>query len=329
MKKLRWGIISTANIGVKKVIPAMQVGNFCDVTAIASRDPEQAKSTAELLGIPKYYGSYEELLADPEIDAVYIPLPNHLHIPFTIKALEANKHVLCEKPLGMTSDEVLKLQKIASEKPYLKVMEAFMYRFHPQLEKAKQLIAEGAIGTLKNIHSCFSYFNNDPDNIRNKREMGGGGLMDIGCYCISISRYLFNNEPKNVFGIADFDPEFGTDRMVSGMLEFTNGTATFTCSMQLVPFQRATIFGTEGRIELEIPFNAPPDKPTSIWLHNNSGAQEITFDVVDQYTLQGDYFSEAAINQQPVPTSLDDAFLNMKTIEAVFESAASGKKVQL
>lgn len=329
MEKLRWGILSTANIGVMKVIPGMQAGKLCEVTAIASRNLDEAKVAAEKLGIPKYYGSYEKLLADPDIDAVYIPLPNHLHIPWTLKALDANKHVLCEKPVGMNSAEVAQLQQAAAAKPHLKVMEAFMYRFHPQWAKARQLVADGAIGTLKTIHSAFSYFNNDPANIRNNKEMGGGGLMDIGCYCISLSRFVFEKEPKGVFGIADFDPGFGTDRMISGMLDFGNGTATFTCSMQLVPYQRVNIFGTTGRIELEIPFNAPPDKPTRLWLHTQNGTEETSFATVDQYTLQGDYFSEAVLKNQPVPTSLNDAYYNMKTIEAVFESAATGCKVRL
>lgn len=324
MKKVRWGILSTANIGVTKVIPGLQAGQYVEVTAIGSRNLEQAKAAAEKLNIPKYYDSYEAMLADPDIDAVYNPLPNHLHVPWTIKALEANKHVLCEKPLGMSSEEVQLLQKAVAKKPHLKVMEAFMYRFHPQWAKAKELVAAGAIGTLKTVHSFFSYYNDDPNNIRNNKEMGGGGMMDIGCYCVSLSRFMFDKEPERAFGIADIDPNFNTDRMASGILDFGNGTATFTCSMQLVPYQRANIFGTTGQIEIEIPFNAPPDKATRLWIHKKSGTEEIVFEAVDQYTLQGDYFSKAVLEDRPVPTSLDDAYRNMKTIEAVFASAASG-----
>lgn len=327
MKKIRWGILSTANIGIMKVIPALQAGQFCEVAAIASRDIGQAKAAAGRLGIPQYYGSYEALLSDAGIDAVYIPLPNHLHIPWTIRALEANKHVLCEKPFGMSADEVAKLQTAAAAKPHLKVMEAFMYRFHPQWATARQLVQSGAIGTLKTIQSFFSYYNDNAANIRNKKEMGGGGLMDIGCYCISLSRFIFGKEPQRVFGTADFDPCFGTDRMASGILDFGNGTASFTCSMQLVPYQRAHIFGTDAQIEIEIPFNAPPDKPCRLWIHKKSGAEEILFDAADQYTLQGDAFSKSIIEEKPVPASLADAYNNMKVIEAVLASNESGSWV--
>ena len=233
MTKIRWGVLSTANIGVAKVLPAMQRGAHCDVTAIASRDLSKAQATARQLGIPKAYGSYEELLADPEIDAIYNPLPNHLHVPWSIKAIEAGKHVLCEKPIALTTAEAQTLADAARQHPQLKVMEAFMYRHHPQWQRARQIVAAGGIGELRTIQSIFSYYNDDPGNIRNQADIGGGGLMDIGCYNISISRFIFDAEPQRVCGIVEYDPQFKTDRLASGMLDFGRGTATFTCSTQL------------------------------------------------------------------------------------------------
>ncbi|HEX8357526.1 MAG TPA: Gfo/Idh/MocA family oxidoreductase [Segetibacter sp.] len=324
MQEVRWGILSTAKIGREKVIPGLQASPYCKVTAIASRNLESAQAVANGLQIAKAFGSYEELLSDPDIDAVYIPLPNDLHLPLAIKAIKANKHVLCEKPIALSSNEAQQLLDVASQSPHLKVMEAFMYRFHPQWVKAKSLVKEGSIGELKTVQSFFSYYNTDPHNIRNKKEAGGGAMMDIGCYCLSLSRFIFDGEPERVLGNVDFDPAFQTDRLASGLLEFANGTASFTCSTQLTPYQRVHIFGTEARIEIEIPFNAPRDKPTRLWLHSKSGTEEITFDAVDQYTLQADMFSKAIIENTPVPTPLEDSVNNMKAIEAIFESAREG-----
>jgi len=324
MKKVRWGIISTAKIGTEKVIPAMQKGELCDIVAIASRNPDSANRASTKLNIPKSYGSYEELLSDVEIDAIYNPLPNHLHVPWSIKALQAGKHVLCEKPIGLTAAEGEQLLMEAKKFPHLKIMEAFMYRHHPQWVRAKQLIDEGKIGDLETIQSFFSYYNVDPENVRNKADIGGGGLMDIGCYCISLSRFIFNQEPERVSGIVDYDPGFKTDRLASALLDFGKGTSSFTCSTQLTPYQRVNIFGTEGRIEIEIPFNTPPDKPTKIWHQSGEQSKEITFDICDQYTIQGDLFSQAIINDTDVPTPLEDAVANMRVIEAIVESSKIG-----
>jgi predicted dehydrogenase len=295
--------------------------------AISSRTLELAQAAAKQLGIPKAYGSYEEMLADPEIDAVYNPLPNHLHVPLSIKALEAGKHVLCEKPIALSSAEAQTLVDAAKAHPQLKVMEAFMYRHHPQWQKAKAIVKEGGIGELRAIQSFFSYFLADPNNVRNRADIGGGGLMDIGCYNISLSRFIFDAEPKRVLGIIDFDPTFKTDRLASAILDFGTGSSSFTCATQLNPYQRVHIHGTTGRIEIEIPFNAPPDKPCKIWHQQGSDIKEISFDVVDQYTLQGDLFSQAILNDTPVPTPLEDAVANMKVIEAIFESARTGSWV--
>jgi predicted dehydrogenase len=321
MSKIRWGILSTAKIAREKVIPAMQRGKHCEVVAIASRDLQLATETASRLHIPAVYGSYEELLNDKNVDAVYIPLPNHLHVEWAIKSIQAGKHVLCEKPIGLSSAEALQLQQAAAEKPELSVMEAFMYRFHPQWEVAKELVDDKRIGELKTVHSFFSYYNADPNNIRNQKAMGGGGMMDIGCYCVSLARFLFNSEPLRVFSHVTIDPVLQTDTMASGILEFSTGTATFTCSTQLMPYQRVQILGTEGRIEIEIPFNAPPNHSTRLVVYTKSGEEEMTFEPVDQYTLQGDLFAQSILTGTPAPTPLEDAINNMKVIEAVFASA--------
>lgn len=329
MKKIRWGVLSTARIGTEKVIPAMQLGEYCTVTAIASRKLEKAQAAARQLDIEKTYGSYEELLDEPDIDAVYIPLPNHLHVSWTIKALKAGKHVLCEKPIGLNAAEAQKLLDAARKFPHLKVMEAFMYRHHPQWQWAKQQVTEGKIGEVRTIQTFFSYYNNDPDNIRNKADLGGGGLMDIGCYCISLSRFIFGAEPWRVCGIMEEDPNMKVDRLTSGILEFSSGTSTFTCATQLVPYQRVNIFGTKGRIEIEIPFNAPSDRPCKVWYGDGNRIEEVVLEVCDQYTIQGDLFSRAVLEDREVPVPLEDAMANMQVIEALISSARSRSWVNL
>ncbi|MGA8673463.1 MAG: Gfo/Idh/MocA family oxidoreductase [Terracidiphilus sp.] len=326
-KKIRWGVLSTASIGVRKVLPAMQKGEYSSVAAIASRNLAKAKETAAKLGIPTAYGSYEELIADPRVDAIYNPLPNQFHIPWTIKAAEAGKHVLCEKPISLTVAEAESLLRVR-ERTSVKIGEAFMIRSHPQWLRTKALIDAGRIGQLRCIMGCFSYFNIDPANIRNRVESGGGALYDIGCYCIQASRYAFGAEPVRVVGCIDRDPTMHTDRLTSAILEFQNGQAIFTCSTQLVPYQRVQFLGTEGRIEIEIPFNAPNDRPTRIFIDGGDlfGADRVTeeFPICDQYTLQGDQFSKAIIEDTDVPVPLEEAIRNMKVIEAIFRSADSG-----
>lgn len=324
MSKLKFGILSTAKIGTLKVIPAMQRGEQTEVVAIASRDLGKAQAAAGELDIPTAHGSYDELLADPNVDAIYNPLPNHMHVPWSVKALEAGKHVLCEKPIGLTSEEGQQLVDAGNAHPQLKLMEAFMYRHHPQWQRAREIVQTGGVGELRTIQSFFSYFNDDGSNIRNMAQIGGGGLMDIGCYCISLSRFIFEAEPERVCGIVEFDPQFETDRIASGILDFGRGTSTFTCSTQLTPYQRVNIFGTEGRVEIEIPFNAPPDRPCRIWHQRGGEIEEIAFDVCDQYTIQGDLFAQAVLNDTDVPTPIEDAVANMRVIESVFASGKSG-----
>ncbi|MGM0547609.1 MAG: Gfo/Idh/MocA family protein [Bacteroidota bacterium] len=323
MDTIAWGILSTAKIGVEKVIPAIQQADNCTVAAIASRTKSKAVKAASNLDIPNAYSSYEELLSDESIDAIYNPLPNHLHVPQTLNALEAGKHVLCEKPIALDVQQARELLQKAKDYPSLKVMEGFMYKFHPQWKKTKSLVEEGAIGDLQTIHSFFGYYNEDPQNIRNNPKMGGGGLMDIGCYCISLSRFLFDDEPAAVNGSWKIDPRFETDYLASGTLTFKSGTATFSCATQSTPHQQVEVIGTEGRIVIEIPFNAPPDQPTTIQLWQNGNKKPIIFDPVNQYTLQAKAFSDAILADTPVPISLRDAVHNMSALDAFRSSATS------
>ncbi|HKD77331.1 MAG TPA: Gfo/Idh/MocA family oxidoreductase, partial [Ktedonobacterales bacterium] len=255
------------------------------------------------------------------VAVIYNPLPNHLHVSWTIKALEAGKHVLCEKPIALNAVEAQQLSDAMANYPRLKVMEAFMYRFHPQWQRALAVVRSGEIGTLRTVNTLFSYFLTDPTNIRNIPEVGGGALLDIGCYAVSVPRFVFGAEPRRVVSTIDYDPTLGTDRLVSGMLDFGEGTATFTCSTQLSPYQRVNIFGTTGRVEIEIPFNAPPDRPCKLWITTAQGTREETTPASDQYTLQADAFAQAIIDDAPVPTPLADAVANMRVLDALVQSA--------
>lgn len=328
-KKIRWGVLSTANIGIKKVIPGMQQGQYTSVAAIASRNLAKAQQAATTLGIPTAYGSYEELLADPNIDAIYNPLPNHLHVPWTIKAAEAGKHVLCEKPISLTVAEAETLLAVRASTG-VKIGEAFMVRLHPQWVRLRQLLDEGCIGELRAVAGFFSYFNINPANIRNQVDAGGGALMDIGCYLIQASRFAFADEPTRVVASIDRDPAMQTDRLTSAILEFPGGQSIFTCSTQLVPYQRIQFFGSKGRIELEIPVNTPTDRPTRLFVDTGTdlfggGITTEIFPACDQYTLQGDAFSKAILDNSTVPVSLEDAIRNMAVIEAIFRSGATSQ----
>ena len=328
-EKLRWGVLSTANIGLKKVLPAMQQGRYTTVTAIASRDLNKAREAAAALNIPKAYGSYEELLADPDVDAVYNPLPNQYHVPWTARAAEAGKHVLCEKPISMSVAEARSLLEVR-RRTGVKIGEAFMIRSFTQWLHVREILRSGRIGQLRSVAGFFSYFNNDPTNIRNQVECGGGALLDIGCYCIQAARYGFGQEPNRVIGLVDRDPSFKTDRLTSALLDFHDGQAIFTCSTQLVPYQRVQFFGTTGRIEIEIPFNAPKDRPTRIFVDDTgelfgSGIKTEAFPTADQYTMQGDAFSRAVLDNTEVPVPLEEAISNMAVIEAIFRSAETGQ----
>jgi len=326
-RKVRWGVLGAANIALKKVIPAMQKAELCEIAAIASRSIDKAREAASDAGIPKAYGSYEELLADPDIDAVYNPLPNHLHVPWSIRAAETGKHVLCEKPIALNAAEVVDLLN-ARDRTGVKIGEAFMVRTHPQWLRAREIVREKGIGDLRAIVASYSYFNRDPQNVRNVVEWGGGGLLDIGCYPIVTSRFLYGTEPIRVCGLVDRDPHFGVDRLTSALLEFPAGHAVFTCSTQVVPHQRMQIVGTKGRIEMEIPFNAPSDRATRMLVDSTgdlfgAGIRVEEFAICDQYGIQGDLFSKAILDGGEVPTPLEESVRNMAVIDAIFRSAAN------
>ncbi len=327
--KVKWGVLGVASIATRKVIPGMQKSARCEIAAIASRDLEKAKHAAQELHIAKAYGSYEELLADPEIEAVYNPLPNHLHVPWSIKAAEAGKHVLCEKPIALNAAETMELLRVR-DRTRAKIGEAFMVKTHPQWLRVRELIRNGRIGQLKAIITVFSYFNRDPHNVRHNPEWGGGGLLDIGSYPITLSRWLLDEEPKRVAGTLELDPDFGTDRLASGIMEFSTGQSIFSCGTQTNYFQRMEILGTTGRLAVEIPFNAPYDRPTYITVADGMAiydgkvvAEEIP--TCDQYAVQGDAFSRAIRENTEVPVPLEDALGNMKVIDAIFRSAKSGR----
>ena len=325
---LRWGVLSTAKIGRTTVIPAIQRSEHGTVVAIASRDGEAAHAVADDLGIPQAFSSYEALLAADDIDAVYNPLPNHLHAEWTKKAADAGKHVLCEKPLTLDRTEAAGV--IAHcEAAGIVLQEAFMYRFHPQWLRTKQLVDGGRIGELRAVQAWFSYFNDDAANIRNVAEYGGGALMDIGCYPISVARWLFGAEPDDVQAIAHHDPVSGVDILTSAMMRFGTAHATFSVSTRTEPYQRVHVIGTTGRIEVEIPFNAPTDRPTHIFVTAGGSppadpATEIEeFAIVDQYTLQADAFAMAIRDGRTAALPPSDALANMAVIDAVRTAAGA------
>ena len=328
-KKVRWGVLGAASIAIRRAIPGMQKGEWTEVTAIASRDKRKAADVARKFGISRAYGSYDELLADKEIDAIYNPLPNDLHVPWSIRAAEAGKHVLCEKPIGTTVEEARKLLAVR-DRAGVKIGEAFMVRTHPRWLRTRELIRSGRIGELHSISGLFSYFNRDPANIRNIRASGGGALLDMGCYPITLSRFIFGEEPVRAMGTIERDPDTKTDRLTSAILDFPSGQSTFTCSTQLVHFQRMQFLGTHGRIEIQFPVNPPNDQPSHILIDDGkappgSGITTETFEYCDQFTIQGDVFSKAIRENSEVPVPLEDSIWNMAAIEAIFHSAESGK----
>jgi predicted dehydrogenase len=325
--KVKWGVLGVASIAKRKVIPAMQQGKYSEIAAIASRDLAKAQEAARQFGIAKAYGSYEELLADPEIEAIYNPLPNDLHLPWSVKAMEAGKHVLCEKPIGLNAAEARELLA-ARERTKRKCGEAFMVRTHPQWLRARELVRCGKIGELRAIAASFSYFDREISSIHNHFDGGGGALLDIGCYPIHTSRFIFGKEPARVIGLVERDPEMKIDRLTSAILDYPSGQAIFTCSTQMVYHQSMEIFGTHGRIVLEMPYSAPLDQPTNIVIEegragerNNTRVE--TIGACNQYTIQGDAFSRAIREDGEVPVPLEDAVKNMAVIDAVFRSGVT------
>ncbi len=327
MKKIRWGILSTAKIGLNSVIPALQKGELSEVVAIASRGLDKAQVAADSLGISRAYATYEELLADPNVDAIYNPLPNNLHLDWNIKIMEAGKHLLCEKPLGLSAAEVEEMIRVR-DRCGVKAGEAFMVKSHPQWHETRERIQRGEIGEPCLLQSAFTYYNVDPRNIRNIPAMGGGGMWDIGCYCVTMSRYVFEAEPLKVVAALEMDKEFGTDRLGSVILVFPTGQAQFFVSTQAALFQRMQILGDKGHMEVRIPFSPPINQPTFIDQDNGNylpeGITRHEYPTVNQYTLMGDDFSRAIIEDGEVPVTFEDALKNTKVLTAIFESAKSG-----
>ena len=327
MRKVVWGVLSTAKIGTQKVLPGMQKSAWCEIRAIASRSIDAAAAAARTLGIPKAYGSYEELIADPDIEAIYNPLPNHLHVPLTLQAARAGKHVLCEKPIAMSADEAAQLREVGDK---VLIMEAFMVRFHPQWLRALDLVREGRIGTLRVVQMLFCYFNDDPGNIRNIAHAGGGALYDIGCYPITAGRFFFQGEPQRGIALVDRDPEFHTDRLASALVDFGNGRhLDFSCSTQSARYQRIQLSGSTGRIEIQVPINAAQGAKTTLLIDDGSpdgtGIRTETIAESDQYMLQGEAFSRAIRGDLRIPYGVEDAVGSMRVIDALFRSEKSGR----
>jgi len=326
MDTLRWGILSTADIARTKVVPGMRKAQRCEIVAIASREAGRAQTVAAELGIPRAHTSYEALLADPQVDAVYIPLPNHLHAEWSIAAAQAGKHVLCEKPLALTADDALRMIEVANAHGIV-LMEAFMYRLHPSWQAVAELVTSGEIGRLVSVQSWFSYFNDDATNIRNIREVGGGALFDIGCYSVNLSRLLFDAEPRHVSAALVRDAATGVDVLTSAILAFDSGIATFTCSTRAEDDQRVHVYGTSGRISIGIPFNIPPDRPTEVYVSAGGdppvapATRVLTFEVADPYTVEAERFAAAVLDGQPAPVPPNDAVANLRVIERIFEAA--------
>jgi predicted dehydrogenase len=328
MRRLNWGVLSTAKIAREKVIPPMQKGERTTVVAIASRDLARAQAVAAELGIARAHGSYEALLADPDVEAVYNPLPNHLHVEWTRKAAEAGKHVLCEKPIDITAKGAEELIRVR-DRTGVRIQEAFMVRTHPQWLRCREMVREGRVGTLRAITGHFSYYNVDPANIRNMADIGGGGLLDIGCYPITTSRFVTGQEPRRVAAMIDYDPMLRTDRLGSALLDYDGVQCAFTWSTQMLPRQTMQFFGDKGRLEVEIPFNAPVDRPCRLFLYDAGDmgmhiAETIELPTCDQYGIAGDAFSAAIIDGTPEPVPLEDSLLNMRVIDAVRRAGASG-----
>jgi predicted dehydrogenase len=328
MKKVVWGVLSTAKIGIDLVLPAMRASPLIDLRAIASRSLEKARRAAIALDIPRAYGSYDELIADPEIEAIYNPLPNHLHVPLTLRAAAAGKHVLCEKPIALSADEAQALRVAAAR---VHIEEAFMVRHHPQWQRVRELVRSGRIGTPRAVQVFFSYFNADPANIRNQAAIGGGALYDIGCYAILCGRYVFDSEPLRSIALVDRDPALGTDRTTSALLDFgSGGHVTFTVSTQCCPYQRVNVVGTQGRIEAAIPFNAPRGGAMTIAVDGSgaldgSGMHSETLDPADHYQLQAEAFSRRVRGDAAPSWGVDDAIAQLRVIDALWRSEKSGR----
>jgi predicted dehydrogenase len=328
MKKIKMGVLGVSNHLIKRIILPLQQLSNCTIVAIASRESDKASQLAGEYNIPVVCKSYNDLLANAEVDAVYIPLPNHLHAEWAIKAMEAGKPVLCEKPLGMDVSEAKKMS-LVSQKSGIPLMEGFMYKYHPLWKHVKNIVKTGQIGSIVYIHTSFSYNNPSPSNIRNIKEFGGGGLMDIGCYAVSVPRFITGLEPVKVMSLISEHPEFGTDMHTSGILDFGISRASFHVSTASEPFQKVDIVGSSGSITIHIPFNTYVDVPSSINVSTNQGSRNVEFPVCDPYGLMFEEFSYALLNKRPMTITILDAINNMVVIDALRTSAVSGAWVKI
>jgi predicted dehydrogenase len=325
MKPVAWGVLSVSSHYALRVSVPLRDSPHIRLHAIASRSSEKAAAAASALGFEKAYGTYEQLLADPEIEAVYIPLPNHLHLEWIRKAADAGKHILCEKPIAMNAEEAIQCAEYARSKNVL-LMEAFAFRFHPQWLRVRDLVRIGEIGDVHAIHVVFSYMLPDPKNIRNILGVGGGGLLDIGCYAVCSSRFLLGREPQRVVSLVARDPSSGTDILSSAILDFGRTRTIFTVATQTQGSQRMDILGSGGQISIPLCFNMYPDSPMSIVVVNGTGLgpRTVSFASVDQYGLEFESFSRAVRDGGPVPFDAHDAVANMQVLDAIFRSEKTG-----
>ncbi|OHE61054.1 MAG: oxidoreductase [Treponema sp. GWA1_62_8] len=324
MRKLKMGVFGCSSHYFKRVAVLLRSSSLVEPYAIASRDGVRAQAAAKDWGFAVAHSSYEALVADPGVDFVYNPLPNHLHLEWIKKAADAGKHVLCEKPLGLDAAQAREAAAYCARKGVL-LMEAFMYRFHPQWKRASELVEAGEIGRVMATHCVFTYNNKDPANIRNIAEFGGGALLDIGCYAVSSARFLMRAEPERVQCLIERDRTFGTDVLVSGILDFGAGRrSTFTVGTQLFSVQRVDAFGTGGSLSVEVPFNMYGDVPGRVHVANDVGRRIVETAIDDQYRLQFDAFALAVAEKKPAPTPVSDAIANMAVLDALKASAASG-----
>ncbi|MFS0636795.1 Gfo/Idh/MocA family oxidoreductase [Mesobacillus foraminis] len=330
-KKLRFGVLGCANIAVGSVIPALKKSELCEVVAIASRGIEKAERTAAELGIERAYGSYEELLSDPEVDAVYIPLPNHLHKEWTIKSAQAGKHVLCEKPLALNQEEAEEMVQACREAG-VKLAEAFMYRHHPRYSRVKEIIDSGEIGTIRAVNGSFTFNNaGDAGNVRYRADWGGGAIYDVGCYPISAARFLLGQEPEAATVQAFFSPEHDhVDMMASGLIEFPNHVGlTFTCGMWAEFQNTLQVIGSEGRIDIPSAFVAGSAEAGSFTVTVKGEKRTEESPAVNQYSIQGNLFARSILENTPLRFESEDAIFNMKAIDACLTSAKEKQRVVL
>jgi predicted dehydrogenase len=329
MERLKMGVLGCSRHYALRIATPLKSSLLVEPYAVASRDGAKAKKYAQTWDFPVSYGSYEELLSDPKVDFVYIPLPNHLHLEYIKKTADAGKPILCEKPLCLNAKDAAEAAGYC-EKKKIPLMEAFMYRFHPQWVRAAEIVKCGELGTVMSTAGVFSYDNKDGKNIRNILEAGGGAILDIGCYTVSTARLLMQAEPQRVVAAIKRDPVFKTDAFVSALLDFGDGrVSTFTVSTQFFPWQRVRATGTGGTLAVEVPFNMYGDFPGRTHVNTNVGARVIETEIADQYLLEFDAFAQAVIEYKQtgsleVPTPISDALANMAVLDAIFASASSG-----